>query len=368
MIGNLYFVHQRGVYMSLIQFILGATSNFSSVVCGLITTNLGWKYLFHIYLALIGTQLLLLFFFCPETAYIRDHRLEIDEVSTEDLQRKKSYGGNHIKEKEAAIDKQAEESHTEHVDRTSSTSSPPATANPIHAPKTFWQRTAIFTGTYTDEGLLQLVIAPFAILLNLSILWVVVSSGALTALFVAVSYVLAQIFTLPPYLLDTSGMGYLSLSPFIGGLLASLILGRIVDPTIAWATRRNGGIYEPEFRLLPIVGCLLTGLGLMVFGALAEEGRSLYATGHGGDHLRGGSDPGVCAGRVPGDVERGVHHGDIVQESGLLRIQLLRQRLDGERGAGAGVLCLWRGGARGDAEHAGRVCLGKEVSKFLASA
>ncbi|KAL2010537.1 hypothetical protein VTN00DRAFT_6344 [Thermoascus crustaceus] len=52
---------------------------------------------------------------------------------------------------------------------------------------------------------------PFAICLNLSVLWVVVSSGALIALFVAVSYVLAQIFTLPPYLLDTSGVGYLSL-------------------------------------------------------------------------------------------------------------------------------------------------------------
>jgi MFS family permease len=51
-IGDLYFVHERGFYMAIIQFFTGAVSNFSSVICGPITTGLGWKYLFHIFIAL----------------------------------------------------------------------------------------------------------------------------------------------------------------------------------------------------------------------------------------------------------------------------------------------------------------------------
>jgi MFS family permease len=48
MIGDLFFVHQRGGFMTLIQFILGAASNFSAIIVGPIATNLGWRWLFHI--------------------------------------------------------------------------------------------------------------------------------------------------------------------------------------------------------------------------------------------------------------------------------------------------------------------------------
>lgn len=47
MIGDIFFVHERGIYMSIVQFALGAISMFANVITGPITTNLGWKYLFH---------------------------------------------------------------------------------------------------------------------------------------------------------------------------------------------------------------------------------------------------------------------------------------------------------------------------------
>jgi MFS family permease len=284
-IGDLYFLHQRGKYMSLINFILGALSNFSSVIMGPITNNLGWRYLFYIFLPFIVSQLILLVLFCPETAYNRDRKLDIDEISREDdskeEDRRRPAADDHDKIDNAVVAEKPEEAgdipRSEHVDD-SSPVRPTAQHHRRRAPKTFWQRMAIYTGTYTEENLLQLIIAPFAVCLNLSILWVVVGSGALTALFVAVSYVLAQIFSFPPYNLSTSSVGYLSVGPFVGGIFASLALGYIMDATIEWATRRNRGIYEPEFRLLPMVLCLLSGVGLMLFGYLAQEGKSFYAT------------------------------------------------------------------------------------------
>lgn len=79
MIGDLYFVHERGLYMAVVQFVLGCVSNFVGIVAGPITTNLGWRYLFHLCSVFCGVQTILLFLFCPETQYRRDVRLETDE-------------------------------------------------------------------------------------------------------------------------------------------------------------------------------------------------------------------------------------------------------------------------------------------------
>ncbi|KAL3446112.1 major facilitator superfamily domain-containing protein [Aspergillus insuetus] len=246
-IADMFFVHQRGVFVSVIAFMLGATSNFSSVICGPIAANLGWKYLFHIILAAIGIQLILIILFCPETTYRRGTL----------------HNANHRKENEATID------HIEHRDAESFTPQP----------KTFFERMAIFTGVYSDETFARLFLAPFAVCLNLACCWAILAAGILVAVYVAVSYVMPQIFSYPPYNLSPSGVGYLYLGPSLGGFIASIILGYMMDAVATWATlRRNGGIYEPEFRLLLIGPCLLSGTGFMLFGHFAQAGRSYYLT------------------------------------------------------------------------------------------
>jgi MFS family permease len=68
MIGDLFFVHQRGGFMTLIQFILAAASNFSAIIVGPICQNVGWRYTFHILIAFTALEVILLFFFVPETS------------------------------------------------------------------------------------------------------------------------------------------------------------------------------------------------------------------------------------------------------------------------------------------------------------
>lgn len=268
-IGDLYFVHQRGMYMSIIQFLLGAISNFAGVVCGAVTTKLGWPYLFHLLDAAIGFQLLLLVFFCPETAYIRDQRYNTDAIARDDL-------------KGLSV---VEQRYTEHVERTKEGSSTPIEASETHAStaisvrqkKTLFQEMAIFTGTYSDENFLQLVIAPFAVCMNVAVLWIVVISGGLTAFCVAQAFVLAQVFSVPPYNLNAAGVGCLSLGPFAGGVVASLFLGIVLDPLIKWFSAKNKGIYEPEYRLVIMFGALLSGGGLIGWGSMLENEIGVYA-------------------------------------------------------------------------------------------
>ncbi|KAL6710782.1 hypothetical protein ACN47E_007839 [Coniothyrium glycines] len=270
MIGDLFFVHQRGLYMTLIQFILGAASNFSAIVVGPIVSNLGWRYLFHILVPFVTLEVILLFFFVPETSYIRDHRYDIDELSDDNLAdlaaiERRRVDPNGISEKNASDDM---------IKVETALSSPPA----MRTKKTFVQELAIFTGTYSSDNLLQLVIAPFAVCANLAVLWMVIVTGGLFAFFVAQSYVMAQIFMAPPYLLSAAGVGYLSVGPFLGGLLGSIFLGATLDPLIKYCAKRNNGIYEPEYRLLGMIPSVTIVIGLCLFGYFAEQGASFYLT------------------------------------------------------------------------------------------
>jgi MFS family permease len=58
-VGDLFFVHQRGMFTSIMSFTLAAVSNLTSVVCGPITNSLGWHYLVSTIspLPLIGVML-----------------------------------------------------------------------------------------------------------------------------------------------------------------------------------------------------------------------------------------------------------------------------------------------------------------------
>jgi MFS family permease len=266
-IGDLFFVHERGIYFSIVSFLLVAISNLASVVCGPITTNLGWKYLFHIFVAISVVQAIFQIFFVPETTYCRDHKYEIDELTTN------SFG------ELAAAEHQHEKSlHTVQLENAISRQS-----TGIPAKKTFWENMKLFDGTYSDENLLALIIAPFAICMNASVCYVIVVQAWFVGLFVAIAFVLAQIFAYPPYNLNPSHIGYLSLGPFVGGLLAMLLFGAITDPIMMYMTRRNKGVYEPEYRLLISVLGVASGAGLFGYGYVTQNSGSPYvaATVHG---------------------------------------------------------------------------------------
>lgn len=269
MIGDLFFVHERGLWMTLMQFILGAASNFSAIIVGPICDTLGWRYLFHMLIAFTALETVLLILFVPETQYNRDHRYDIDELANDNLSELAAAEKRHL----GAGDMSKTPSN-DMIKVETATSMSPA----LRPKKTFVQELTVFTGTYSNDNLFQLFLAPFAVCTNLAVLWMVIVTGGLTAFFVAQSYDMAQIFMAPPYLLSASGVGYLSLGPFLGGLLASLILGPMLDPLIKWCAKKNGGVYEPEYRLLGMIPSLLTGVGLFAFGYMAENHFSVYAT------------------------------------------------------------------------------------------
>jgi MFS family permease len=84
-IGDLYFVHERGKRMAIYISSLSAISNLPVLVAGKVDESLGWRWIFWMYSIFIGALWILAIIFGWETAYNRDVVYEVDASSHEVL-------------------------------------------------------------------------------------------------------------------------------------------------------------------------------------------------------------------------------------------------------------------------------------------
>lgn len=140
--------------------------------------------------------------------------------------------------------------------------------------KPFVQLLNPYSGVYSSKPLWRLIIDPFIVLANPAVMWAVLLIAFPTLWLVAINLLIAQVFSAPPYLLSTAELGYMSGGPAVGGLFGALAAGATSDPLIEWASRRNKGTYEPEFRLMIVVPALITAaIAYLPFGYLIEAGK-----------------------------------------------------------------------------------------------
>jgi hypothetical protein len=66
--------------------------------------------------------------------------------------------------------------------------------------------------------------------------------------------------------------GLIYISPFIGGILGTAVAGKVSDIIVQAMAKRNGGLYEPEFRLVMAIPITIsTVIGLIGFGWSAHD-------------------------------------------------------------------------------------------------
>lgn len=80
-IGDLYCVHQRGSRMALYIVAQSGIVVLPSIIAGVVSENLGWRWVFWLLVIFIGIGLLGLIFFGWETAYNRNEVYNIDTSS-----------------------------------------------------------------------------------------------------------------------------------------------------------------------------------------------------------------------------------------------------------------------------------------------
>jgi MFS family permease len=259
-VGDVFYVHERGLRVSAITFILNASSSLASIICGQITAGLGWNWLFHFLQIFTIIQVVLMFLFCPESAYIRDHAYDIDQVTDDKLEQLAE-----TEHKRAGVTTEGESEAVVEQTRV------------IPIKKTFTQNLSVFTGTYSKESVIKQLSGPFVTLLNVGAAWSTVTSGLLTMWYVTSAIIQAGLFSGPPWDFTAAQVGYLSAGPFIGGLIGSAIMVFTSDPAAKWLTKRNKGIYEPEFRLWHMIGAVIgCGIGMFGYGHFIQIGGNAY--------------------------------------------------------------------------------------------
>ncbi|KAK4211818.1 MFS general substrate transporter [Rhypophila decipiens] len=141
-------------------------------------------------------------------------------------------------------------------------------------PKTFAQQLKIFHGRLNKDKWHKVAIRPLILLSYPAVLWSSVVYACSVGWLIVISESVAVIFMEGHYYeFDALQTGLVYISPFIGGILGTAVAGKVSDIIVKAMARRNGGLYEPEFRLIMAIPVAIsTVIGLMGFGWSAQVG------------------------------------------------------------------------------------------------
>ena len=276
-VGDLFFVHERGKRMALSNMSLFGGAFFTPILVGKITDSLGWQWSFYLIAIFAGAVLPFLFFFCPETAYRRPEYLHADlggttlitngdalQALTAEVPNDQTRAGHDGQNNGEAV---SLEKHSEDVKRRYGY---PQT--PIPTKTTFKQSLSPFNGRKTDDHFWRLALRPFPLFLNPAIVWGCLIQGCLIGWTVMIGVVLAAILISPPLYFSVLQTGYMYTGAFIGAILGFFIAGILADWTTKLMIKRNGGIFEPEFRIVLVIPQMTLGCaGLYGFGIAASN-------------------------------------------------------------------------------------------------
>ncbi|KAJ4321084.1 hypothetical protein N0V84_005553 [Fusarium piperis] len=139
--------------------------------------------------------------------------------------------------------------------------------------RTFSQQLKPWHGRLNHDSWLKVMVRPFILYAYPAVLWSSAVYACSVGWLIVISESIAMIYrNRESYDFDALQTGLVYVSPFVGGILGTGVAGKVSDIIVKAMARRNGGLYEPEFRLVMAVPILIsTCIGLMGFGWSAEE-------------------------------------------------------------------------------------------------
>ncbi|POR38956.1 Uncharacterized protein TPAR_00842 [Tolypocladium paradoxum] len=134
--------------------------------------------------------------------------------------------------------------------------------------QTFVQQLRPYHGRLNKDKWLKVMVRPFILFAYPAVLWSAAVYACSIGWLIVISETLAIIYRDPTiYNFTALQTGLVYISPFIGGILGTGVAGKVSDIIVRAMSRRNGGLYEPEFRLVMALPVLIaTCIGLMGFG------------------------------------------------------------------------------------------------------
>ncbi|KAI1392236.1 MFS general substrate transporter [Hypoxylon trugodes] len=134
-------------------------------------------------------------------------------------------------------------------------------------PKSFTQQLKVHYGRLNQDKWWKAAIRPLILFSYPAVLWSAAIYACSIGWLIVISESVAVIYREGRYQFNALQTGLVYISPFIGGVLGTAVAGKVSDIIVRAMARRNGGLYEPEFRLVMAAPVAVTTvLGLMGFG------------------------------------------------------------------------------------------------------
>lgn len=268
-VGDLYFVHERGVRMAVSNFAVFGGSFMTPVVVGKMTYTLGWPWTFYFVAIFLGIALPFVIFFVPETAFTRPDYLNTDYTQSAAAGSELS----HAKLRDSVETTELKSGSPEPRGKKGVVAAIMTAGQPEpHVKKTLLQRIAPFDGRKTHDSYWKLLLRPFPLFFHPAILWACLIQGVIIGWTVFLGIVIAAIMLGPPLWFNEVTTGYMYAGAFIGAVVGFFIAGLLSDLIPRILTRWNNGVYEPEFRLFLVIPQLILGCaGLYGFGITAAD-------------------------------------------------------------------------------------------------
>ncbi|KEF58952.1 uncharacterized protein A1O9_03795 [Exophiala aquamarina CBS 119918] len=252
-IADIWFVHERGYRMAIFNLGVLGGINLAAPIAGAIMEASNWRVVMHAMGGAFVLQLILTFFFMPESAYHRTGTLNIDT-------------GKHNVETEKSV----AADHMENTNEKRATSTPTAVDSAVEPKMSFAREMMPYSGYVNHISLLSTTIRPFVLLASPAVLWATLLFTTCISWLVAISITLSQIFSAPPYNFSVASVGATNVSSFVASIIGTAIAGPAVDGIVKRMSKRNHGVFEPEFRLPIMVTYLLfTATGFFGWGQAA---------------------------------------------------------------------------------------------------
>lgn len=133
--------------------------------------------------------------------------------------------------------------------------------------KSFRQHLKVHNGRINHDKWWKAAVRPFVLFAYPAVLWSSIVYACSIGWLIVISETIAVIYQKQVYNFNALQTGLIYISPFIGGVLGTAVAGKVSDVIVKAMARRNGGLYEPEFRLVMAAPVTIsTVIGLMGFG------------------------------------------------------------------------------------------------------
>lgn len=142
--------------------------------------------------------------------------------------------------------------------------------------ETYKQQLRLFRGRISEDSFWRGAWKPVPLIAYPAVLFSTVVYGSYFTWLLTISVLSVTAFSMPPYNLNPAQIGATNLPLLVVGLIGSPLSGWLADAIPKFMARRNGGVFEPEFRLvLMLIATPLATAGFLGFGMSVQNGAPL---------------------------------------------------------------------------------------------